>query len=43
MNKTLMEKSRSMLSGVELGQEYWAKAAGYNMLPSQSITFINGG
>jgi hypothetical protein len=26
MNKTLMEKSRSMLSGVGLGQEYWAEA-----------------
>ena len=25
MNKTLMEKARSMLSGVRLGQEYWAE------------------
>jgi hypothetical protein len=28
MNKTLMEKARSMLNGVELGQEFWAKAVG---------------
>ena len=26
MNKTLMEKERSMLSGVGLGQELWAEA-----------------
>jgi len=26
MNKTLMERARSMLSGVGLGQEFWAKA-----------------
>jgi len=26
MNKTLMERARSMLSGAELGQEFWAKA-----------------
>jgi len=26
MNKTLMERARSMLSGVELGQKFWAKA-----------------
>ena len=26
MNKMLMERARSMLSGVELGQEFWAKA-----------------
>ena len=26
MNKTLMERARSMLSGVRLGQEFWAKA-----------------
>ena len=26
MNRTLMEKARSMLSGTELGQELWAKA-----------------
>ena len=42
MNKTLMEKSRSMLSGVELGQEYWAKAAGttcylVNRSPSSTV------
>jgi hypothetical protein len=28
MNRTLMEKSRSMLSGVGLGQEFWAEAVG---------------
>jgi hypothetical protein len=28
MNMTLMEKSRSMLNGVELGQEFWAEAVG---------------
>jgi hypothetical protein len=28
MNMTLMEKSRSMLSGVRLGQELWAEAVG---------------
>ena len=28
MNRTLMEKARSMLSGVELGQELWAEAVG---------------
>eukprot|EP00253_Pinus_taeda_P025635 PITA_25635 len=26
MNKTLMERERSMLSGVRLGQEFWAEA-----------------
>ena len=26
MNKTLMEKARSMLSGTGLGQEFWAEA-----------------
>ena len=26
MNKTLMERARSMLSGVGLGQEFWAEA-----------------
>ena len=26
MNKTLMERERSMLSGVGLGQEFWAEA-----------------
>jgi hypothetical protein len=28
MNKTLMEKERCMLSGVELGQEFWVEAVG---------------
>jgi transposase InsO family protein len=28
MNMTLMEKSRSMLSDVELGQEFWVEAVG---------------
>jgi transposase InsO family protein len=28
MNRTLMEKSRCMLSGVRLGQEFWAEAMG---------------
>jgi hypothetical protein len=28
MKKTLMEKARSMLSGVGLGQEYWAEVVG---------------
>jgi hypothetical protein len=28
MNMTLMEKERSMLSGAELGQEFWAEAMG---------------
>ena len=26
MNRTLMEKARSMLSGTRLGQEFWAEA-----------------
>ena len=26
MNKTLMERARSMLSGARLGQEFWAEA-----------------
>jgi hypothetical protein len=42
MNKTLMEKSRSMLSGVELGQEFWAEAVGttcylVNRSPSSAL------
>jgi transposase InsO family protein len=42
MNKTLMEKSRSMLSGVGLGQEYWAEAVGttcylVNRSPSSTL------
>jgi hypothetical protein len=28
MNRTLMEKARCMLSGVGLGQEFWAEAVG---------------
>jgi hypothetical protein len=28
MNMTLMEKARSMLIGVELGQEFWAEVVG---------------
>jgi hypothetical protein len=28
INETLMEKARSMLSGVRLGQEFWAEAVG---------------
>jgi hypothetical protein len=42
MNKTLMEKSRSMLSGVGLGQEFWAEAVGIacylvNRSPSSTL------
>eukprot|EP00253_Pinus_taeda_P028943 PITA_28943 len=42
MNKTLMERARSMLSGVGLGQEFWAEAmdtACYlvNMSPSSAL------
>jgi len=42
MKKTLMEKSRSMLSGVGLGQEYWAEAVGttcylVNRSPSSAV------
>jgi hypothetical protein len=39
MNKTLMKKARSMLSGAELGQEFWAEAMGtvcYLVNPSPS-------
>jgi transposase InsO family protein len=28
MNRTLMEKARSMLSGVELGKKFWVEAVG---------------
>ena len=42
MNMTLMEKERSMLSGVELGQELWAEAVG-TTLPSQLITLVSVG
>jgi hypothetical protein len=42
MNKTLMEKSRTMLNGVGLGQEFWAKAVGttcylVNRSPSSTL------
>jgi hypothetical protein len=42
MNMTLMEKSRSMLSGVRLGQELWAEAVGIacylvNQSPSSTL------
>ena len=42
MNKTLMEKARSMLSGVGLGQELWAEAVGttcylVNRSPSSAL------
>jgi transposase InsO family protein len=43
MNMTLMEKSRSMLSGVGLGQTIMGRGNGYNMLPGQLITFISVG
>ena len=42
MNRTLMEKERSMLSGTELGQEFWAEAVEttcylVNRLPSSAL------
>jgi hypothetical protein len=42
MNRTLMEKSRSMLSGAGLGQEFWAEAVGttcylVNRSPSSAL------
>jgi transposase InsO family protein len=42
MNRTLMEKSRSMLSGVRLGQEFWAEVVGIecylvNRSPSSAL------
>jgi hypothetical protein len=42
MNRTLMEKSRSMLSGARLGQEFWAEAVGtscylVNRSPSSTL------
>jgi hypothetical protein len=42
MNMTLMEKSRSMLSGAELGQEFWEEAVGttcylVNRSPSSTL------
>ena len=42
MNRTLMEKSRSMLSCAELGHEFWAEAVGttcylVNRSPSSAL------
>jgi hypothetical protein len=42
MNMTLMEKSRSMLSGVRVRQEFWAEAVGtacylVNRSPSSTL------
>ena len=42
MNRTLMEKSRSMLNGVGLGQEFWVEAMGttcylVNRSPSSAL------
>jgi hypothetical protein len=42
MNRTLMEKARSMLSGTELGQEFWAEAVDtacylVNLSPSSTL------
>jgi hypothetical protein len=42
MNMTLMEKARCMLSGVELGKEFWVEAVGtacylVNRSPSSSL------
>jgi hypothetical protein len=42
MNRTLMEKARSMLSGAELGQELWAEVVGiacymFNRSPSSVL------
>jgi hypothetical protein len=42
MNRTLMEKSRCMLSGAGIGQEFWAKAMGIacylvNRSPSSAL------
>ena len=42
MNMTLMEKARCMLSGVGLGQEFWAKVVGtacylVNISPSLAL------
>ena len=44
MNKTLMERARSMLSGAGLGQEFWAEAvdtACYLINRRKNITKIN--
>jgi hypothetical protein len=42
MNRNLMEKARCMLSGVGLGQKFWAKAVGtscymVNQSPSSAL------
>ena len=42
MNKTLMEKTRCMLSGAGLGKEFWAKVVGtacylFNRSPSSTL------
>jgi hypothetical protein len=42
MNRTLMEKARCMLSGVGIGQEFWAEAVGtacylVNRSPSSTL------
>jgi transposase InsO family protein len=42
MNMILMEKTRCMLSGVELGQEFWEEAVGnacylVNISPSSAL------
>ena len=46
MNMTLMEKSRSMLSGARLGQEFWAEAVSttcylVNRSPSSALDDTN--
>jgi transposase InsO family protein len=44
MNRTLMEKSRCMLSGAGLGQEFWAEAVGtacYLVKRSPSLVLDN--
>jgi transposase InsO family protein len=43
MNKTLVEKPRRILSGVELGLGILGRGNGYNMLPGQLITLISVG
>jgi hypothetical protein len=43
MNKTLMEKARTMLSGVGLGREFWVEAVGvacYMVNKSPSSTLV---
>jgi hypothetical protein len=46
MNKTLMDKARSMLSGVGLTQEFWVEAVNtvrylVNMSPSSALVDTN--